>query len=316
MKLSELKYAIREMIVSELMEATYAGKDAKANLQKDPKFSSLNTQAKTAALKDLEGGGSVTLEEDALNEFAAFYKIKDDVDPEEAKAAIDKAIQDNPRQKNLQIALRILRDEEKVNFEKLAKALGVKSVATFNNDTSRKVLDGDLAPFISSARLQKSEPLVPKEPEEPKEKRVPGRPKGSKKSDDSIGFTMGGTAKITGKAPTAAFKKKVVKAANLSKGTDSLTVKDLKGFGLRSLDAIENQIKDLKADLATKLDRAKEIASKGNISKYTPEEAEFMDDVRSKTKLLKRLKSTPEDVIKKAIKKQDLDIDVVSTDED
>jgi len=127
---------------------------------------------------------------------------------------------------------------------------------------------------------------------------------------------MGGTAKITGKAPTAAFKKKVVKAANLSKGTDSLTVKDLKGFGLRSLDAIENQIKDLKADLATKLDRAKEIVSKGNISKYTPEEAEFMDDVRSKTKLLKRLKSTPEDVIKKAIKKQDLNIDVVSTDED
>jgi len=317
MKLSELKYTIREMIVGELMEAektAFIGtkKGAKAvEYSKPSDLTPLKDNPDVTSIETAEGG---KIKEDQLNEFAAFYKIKDDVDPEEAKAAIDKAIQDNPQYKNLQIALRKLRDEEKVNFEKLAKELGVKSVATFNNDTSRKVLDGDLAPFISSARLQKSEPLVPKEPEEPKEKRVPGRPKGSKKSDDSIGFTMGGTAKITGKAPTAAFKKKVVKAADLSKGTDSLTVKDLKGFGLRSLDAIENQIKDLKADLAAKLDRTKEIASKGNTSKYTPEEAEFMDDVRSKTELLKRLKSTPEDVIKKAIKKQDLDIEPTEID--
>ena len=41
-----------------------------------------------------------------------------------------------------------------------------------------------------------------------------------------------------------------------------------------------------------------------------------MDDLRSKTKLRRRLKSTREDVINKRIKKQDLDIDVVSTDED
>lgn len=312
MKLSELKYAIREMIVSELMENVYAGAGAKDKIQSDPAFSKLNPQAKTTALKDLEKGGSVSLEEDALNEFAAFYKIKDDVDQEEAKAAIDKAIKDNPRQKNLQIALRILRDEEKVNFEKLAKALGVKSVATFNNQDSRKVLDGDLAPFISSSRLSGSEPIGPKEPKEPKVKGA----KDSKKSDDAIAYTMGGTAKITGKAPTKALKKKTAKSALLSKEKDSFTVKDLKGFGLRDLDAIENQIKDLKADLASKLDRAKEIASKGNTSKYTPEEAEFMDDVRNKTEFLRRLKSTPEDVIKKTIKKQDLDIDVVSTDED
>ena len=213
------------------------------------------------------------------------------------------------------IALRILRDEEKVNFEKLAKALGVKSVATFNNQDSRKVLDGDLAPFISSSRLKDSEPIDPKEPKEPKEPKVKGA-KDSKKSDDAIAYTMGGTAKITGKAPTKALKKKTAKSTLLSKEKDSFTVKDLKGFGLRDLDAIENQIKDLKADLASKLDRAKEIASKGNTSKYTPEEAEFMDDVRNKTEFLRRLKSTPEDIIKKRIKKQDLDIDVVSTDED
>jgi len=302
MKLSELKYAIREMIVSELMEATIkvpANKLATVKGQVDP-----------------DDTIEIIPEEEQLNEFAAFYKIKDDVDQEEAKAAIDKAIQDNPRQKNLQIALRILRDEEKVNFEKLAKALGVKSVATFNNQDSRKVLDSDLAPFISSARLKGSEPIEPGEPKEPKEKGAIGRPKGSKKSDDSIAYTMGSDVKVVGKTPTKSFVKKAIKAANLSKGKDSLTVKDLKTLGLRDLDAIDSQIKDLTADLATKLDRAKEIAAKGNISKYTPEETEFMDDLRSKTELRRRLKSTREDVINKRIKKQDLDIDVVSTDED
>ena len=316
MKLSELKYAIREMIVGELMEAERLytekpGSDPQGKLPNVAVFS--DEQGKSQAVRSKY---EPVREEEQLNEFAAFYKIKDDVDQEEAKAAIDKAIQDNPRQKNLQIALRILRDEEKVNFEKLAKALGVKSVATFNNQDSRKVLDGDLAPFISSSRLKKSEPLVPKEPEEPKEKGVPGRKKGSKKSDDSIAYTMGSDVKVVGKTPTKSFIKKAVKAAGLSKGKDSLTVKDLKALGLRDLDAIDSQIKDLNADLETKLARAKEIAAKGDTKKYTSEEAEFMNDLRSKSELRRRLKSTREDIIKKKIKKQDLNIDVVSTDED
>ncbi len=197
MKLSELKYAIREMIVGELMEAERLytekpGSDPQGKLPNVAVFS--DEQGKSQAVRSKY---EPVREEEQLNEFAAFYKIKDDVDQEEAKAAIDKAIQDNPRQKNLQIALRILRDEEKVNFEKLAKALGVKSVATFNNQDSRKVLDGDLAPFISSSRLKKSEPLVPKEPEEPKEKGVPGRKKGSKKSDDSIAYTVNKSKVLT-----------------------------------------------------------------------------------------------------------------------
>jgi len=87
MKLSELKYAIREMIVSELMEATIevpANKLATVKGQVDP-----------------DDTIKIIPEEEQLNEFAAFYKIKDDVDPEEAKVAIDKAIQDNPQYKNL-----------------------------------------------------------------------------------------------------------------------------------------------------------------------------------------------------------------------
>jgi hypothetical protein len=127
---------------------------------------------------------------------------------------------------------------------------------------------------------------------------------------------MGSDVKVVGKTPTKSFVKKAIKAANLSKGKDSLTVKDLKALGLRDLDAIDNQIKDLTADLATKLARAKEIAAKGDTKKYTPEETEFMNDLRSKSELRRRLKSTREDVINKRIKKQDLDIDVVSTDED
>jgi hypothetical protein len=318
MKLSELKLAIREMIVSELSEGTYAGKGAKDDIRKAPEFSSLNTQAQNDALQTLDKGGSVNLqEEDQLNEFAAFYKIKDDVDKEEAKAAIDKAIKDNPGQKNLQLALKILKDKEEVNFKELAQALGKNSIASFNNVPSRKVLDGDLASFIDPLRLKGDKPdKESKEPKEPKEKGVPGRPKGSKKPDDSIAYTMGSDVKVVGKTPTKAFVKRALKAADLSQPKTSFDAKGLRALGIRDLDGIDTQIEDLSADLESKLARAKEIAAKGSTKKYTPEEAEFMDDLKAKTELRKKLKASREALINKRIKKQDLDIDVVSTDED
>ena len=76
MKLSELKYAIREMIVSELMENTI-----------EVNADQLATVKSKVGKDDII---RIIPEEEQLNEFAAFYKIKDDVDQEEAKAAIDK----------------------------------------------------------------------------------------------------------------------------------------------------------------------------------------------------------------------------------
>jgi hypothetical protein len=287
MKLSELKHAIREMIVSELNEA-----EGRISTD-DP------TKAEMLAKKGL----NVELTEDeALNEFAAFYKIKDDVDKEEAKAAIDKAIKDNPGQKNLQLALRILKDEEKVNFEKLANSLGIKSVATFNNQDSRKVLDGDLAPFISSARLKGSEPIEPGEPKEPKEPgrigrptgRI-GRPKGSTKPSDALAYTMSGDVKVVGKDPSKSLIKRAVKAAR--------SVQPISTINTTDLDAVEAQLKAISSELETKLPRAKEIAAKGNTKNYSEEEAAFMDDIRTKSDLRKQLIATRDKIVSKKVRR-------------
>jgi hypothetical protein len=127
---------------------------------------------------------------------------------------------------------------------------------------------------------------------------------------------MGGDVKVVGKTPTKAFVKRALKAANMAQPKVSFNAKDLRALGIRDLDGIDTQIKDLSADLETRIARAKEIAAKGSTKKYTPEEAEFMDDLRAKTELRKKLKASREALINKKIKKQDLDIDVVSTDED
>lgn len=63
MKKSELKQLIKEEIISLLSEETFAGKASEVELTKNPKFSSLNAQAKSDSLIKLRAGGSVTLEE-------------------------------------------------------------------------------------------------------------------------------------------------------------------------------------------------------------------------------------------------------------
>lgn len=249
-------------------------------------------------------------EEEQLDEMATFYKVKPEVE-DEAKVAIEKVQSKFREGSALYNTLDLLKTTGQVDYKELAKVTG-KDIATFNNPKSREVLEKELAAFVDVAAGGKRE-AGPKEPKEPG---MRGRPKGSKKPDDSIAYTMGSDVKVVGKTPTKSFIKKAVKAAGLSKAKDSLSVKDLKALGLRDLDAIDAQIKDLNTDLETKLARAKEIAAKGDTKKYTSEEAEFMNDLRSKSELRRRLKSTREDIIKKKIKKQDLDIDIVSTDED
>ena len=63
MKRKELYNFIREEIVNELTETTYAGKGAVEKIKKDPKFNTLDTGAKTNAVNDLNKGGDVELEE-------------------------------------------------------------------------------------------------------------------------------------------------------------------------------------------------------------------------------------------------------------
>jgi hypothetical protein len=68
MKQTRLLEIIREEIASALGETTYAGKNSINQLKKDPKFSSLSGDGKINATKELTSGGTVELEEDALNE--------------------------------------------------------------------------------------------------------------------------------------------------------------------------------------------------------------------------------------------------------
>ena len=119
---------------------------------------------------------------------------------------------------------------------------------------------------------------------------------------------MGGDVKISGKTPTKSLIKKAVKAASLSKPIELLKTRDI--------DAIENEIVDLGGELKSKVAKAKEIATKGNIKSYTEEEATFMDDIRAKGQRLAQLKATKEKLLTKTIKRQDRNIDIASTDED
>ena len=83
MKRKELYAYIREQIINELTETTYAGKDSVQKIQKDPKFNSLKSDAKVNAISDLKAGGDVELEEMASYKFfrvadrAKFDALKD-----------------------------------------------------------------------------------------------------------------------------------------------------------------------------------------------------------------------------------------------
>jgi hypothetical protein len=310
MKLSELKLAIREMIVGELSEGTYAGAGAEAEIKKDREFSNLPKASQDKAIQSLRKNDTVTLEEEQLDEMATFYKVKPEAGAE-AKQAIAKAQEKFREGSALYNTLDLLKTKGEVDYKELAKVTG-KDIATFNNPKSREVLEKDLAAFIDVAGGGKREAGS----KEPKEPGMRGRPKGSKKPDDSLAYTMGGDVKVVGKTPTKSFIKRALKAANIAQPKASFNAKDLRALGIRDLDSMDMQIKDLSADLESKLAQAKEIAAKGSTKNYTPEEAEFMDDLRAKTELRKKLKASREALINKKIKKQDLDIDVVSTDED
>lgn len=78
-KMKKLEKIIKEAILEVIKEETFAGKNSISDLKKDPGFSSLKPDAKINAEKELEQGGSVTLENN-VNEMARIpvqYKIAD-----------------------------------------------------------------------------------------------------------------------------------------------------------------------------------------------------------------------------------------------
>ena len=82
MKRTDLYKYIREQIISELTETTYAGKGSVEKIKKDPKFNTLDAGAKTNVINDLTTGSDVELEEMARP--ADFYKKDDNTKFKEA----------------------------------------------------------------------------------------------------------------------------------------------------------------------------------------------------------------------------------------
>jgi hypothetical protein len=275
MKLSKLKNIIREMIVSELNEVD---------------MGQVTTDDSTKAAELAKKGVNVIIPEDeALNEMATFYKVKDEV-KDEAKKAIETAQAKFREGSALYNTLDLLKTKGEVDYKELVSATG-KDIATFNNPKSREVLEKDLAAFIDIAAGKKGA-AGPKEPREPG---VKGRPKGSTKPSDALAYTMGGDVKVVGKDPSNLLIKKAVKAARSTQPVSAINTTDL--------DAVEAQLKAINSELETKLPKAKEIAAKGNIKNYSEEETVFMDDIRTKSNLRKQLIATRDKIISKKVRR-------------
>lgn len=82
MKRTDLYKYIREQIVNELTETTYAGKGSVEKIKKDPKFNILDTGAKTNVINDLTAGSDVELEE--MARISDIYKKDDNTKFKEA----------------------------------------------------------------------------------------------------------------------------------------------------------------------------------------------------------------------------------------
>jgi hypothetical protein len=275
MKLSKLKNIIREMIVSELNEVD---------------MGRVTTDDSTKAEMLAKKGVNVELTEDeALNEMATFYKVKDEV-KDEAKKAIETAQAKFREGSALYNTLDLLKTKGEVDYKELVSATG-KDIATFNNPKSREVLEKDLAAFIDIAAGKKGA-AGPKEPREPG---VKGRPKGSIKPSDALAYTMTGDVSISGKDPSKSLIKRAVKAARSAQPINTINTTDL--------DAMEAQLKAINSELETKLSKAKEIAAKGNIKNYSEEETAFMDDIRTKSDLRKQLIATRDKIVSKKVRR-------------
>jgi len=95
MKSKQLRRIIREAITEVLNEETFAGKNAIADLKSDAGYASLSADAKANAEKELQKGGSVTLEGD-LEEMARLAKGFRLADPNVNSSQFTKSISGTP----------------------------------------------------------------------------------------------------------------------------------------------------------------------------------------------------------------------------
>ena len=130
MKRKDLYNYIKEEIVGALSETTYAGKDSVPKIQKDPKFNTLKSDAKTNAISDLKAGGDVELEE--MANVADIIKIQN---PE--KFALAKEIYTAGKTGALLSAV---------------EAAGAEGITKTSLGTTLNVRDSELSPIINSLR--------------------------------------------------------------------------------------------------------------------------------------------------------------------
>ena len=334
MRISELKRAIREMIVGELNEAektAFIGtkKGSKAVEYSNP--SELTPLANNSDITSIETSDGKKIKEDALNEMASLVQASKEArrqgknqEAEALETTEEKTIEQfktagispNPNtgrltgfasqyKKNLKNDFNIDLQKLFSDLEEQAEIDGESFNASIAINSIEKTAANKLTGKEIGQRGRKADPNKPaKEPKEKKEKGA----KDSKKSDDTLAYTMGGDVKISGKTPTKSLIRKAVKSAALNKPVELLKIKDMV--------VIDKEIVDLGGELKSKVAKAKEIAAKGNIKSYTEEEATFMDDIRAKGQRLAQLKATKEKLLTKTIKRQDRNIDIASTDED
>ncbi len=144
MKKSRLLEIIREEISAVLDETSYAGKGSIPQMKKDPKYSSLSSDGKISAEKELNSGGTVELEEDNLNEIPDFGGRFDQ--QVAAKYGEDQTLEDATRDITDEILkdMGISRDDLKKDADKakeVLKAIRSKVVGKNQDPRVKKALE-------------------------------------------------------------------------------------------------------------------------------------------------------------------------------
>jgi hypothetical protein len=327
-RISELKKAIREMIVGELNEAAF-----EYDTPRGKKIGEFPTDSEAKAFDQRNNNvlNIKKLEEEQLDEMASLVQASKEArrqgknqEAEALETTEEKTIEQfktagispdpntgrlkgfaSQYKKNLKNDFNIDLQKLFYDLEEQAEKDGESFNASIAINSIEKTAANKLTGKEKGKPGRPADPNKPaKEPKEPKEKEA----KDSKKSDDTLAYTMGGDVKISGKTPTKSLIRKAVKSAALNKPVELLKIKDMA--------VIDKEIVDLSDELKSKVAAAKQIASKGNTENYTEEEVIFMDDMRAKSQRLTQLKATREKLQTKTIKRQDRNIDIASTDED
>jgi hypothetical protein len=332
MKISKLKEAIREMIVGELMEAGERTAFINSQPIEYKTEADLTRFRDNSDVKTITTAGGRRIKEDTLNEMASLVQASKEArrqgknqEAEALEATEEKTIEQfktagispNPDTGRLtgfaSQYKKNLKNDFNIDLQNLfydLEAQAEEDGESFNASIAVNSIEKTAANKLTGKEKGKlGRPADPnKQAAEPKEKGSIGRPKGSTKPKDSVAFTMGGNVSISGKNVSPAEKKKAVKSAQMGKPVELLKTRDL--------EAIDKEIVDLSQELKSKLTKTKEIAAKGNLKDYTPEETAFMDDVKSKSIRISQLKATKEKILDKTVKRQDRNIDIANADLD